>query len=232
MDEHSENWIDPALAYLRYQVALGVREVRLTAAPAREGAAPDLVSIRADLGECTRCRLHETRTTIVFGEGNPGARLMFIGEGPGRDEDLQGRPFVGRAGRLLTRMIEAMTFQRSDVYIANVVKCRPPQNRNPKSDEIETCFPFLEAQVQAIAPEVIVALGRVAASTLLETNAPMGKLRGKFQSWKGIPVMPTYHPSFLLRNEGDRRWKADAWSDLKMVMAELGIPVPDSGNKP
>jgi DNA polymerase len=232
MDEHSENRLDLALAYLRYQAAIGVREVMLAPPRDRGTAAPDLESIRADLGECTRCRLHENRTTIVFGEGNPGARLMFIGEGPGRDEDLQGRPFVGRAGGLLTKMIEAMSLERSDVYIANVVKCRPPRNRDPKRDEILTCFPFLEAQVRATAPDAIVALGRVAASTLLETKAPMGKLRGKFHSWKGIPVMPIYHPSFLLRNEDDRRWKAQTWADLKMVMAELGIPVPDSGDKP
>jgi DNA polymerase len=227
---HGEDWIEAARDYLEYQVALGVREIRL--APRRDvhKRFTDLETIRADLGDCKRCRLHEARTNIVFGEGNPRARLMFVGEGPGREEDLQGRPFVGRAGALLTRMIKAMTLERAEVYIANVVKCRPPRNRDPKEDEIIACLPFLEAQIQAVSPGVIVTLGRVPTAALLNTKAPIGKLRGRFHMRDGIPVMPTYHPSFLLRNEDDRRWKAQAWADLKMVMAELGIPVPEAGS--
>jgi DNA polymerase len=156
---------------------------------------------------------------------------MFVGEGPGAAEDRQGRPFVGRAGQLLTRMINAMTLDRTEVYITNIVKCRPPNNRDPNRVEIDTCFPFLEAQIGAIGPEVIVALGRVAAANLLETSDPIGKLRGRFHDRKGIPVMPTYHPSFLLRNEGDRRWKAEAWADLRKVMGLLEIAVPGPGSR-
>ena len=156
---------------------------------------------------------------------------MFVGEGPGAAEDREGRPFVGRAGQLLTRMIAAMGLDRSEVYIANIVKCRPPQNRDPRPDEIVTCFPFLEAQIAAIRPEVVVALGRVAAQTLLETDKSLTRLRGKFHERNGIPVMTTYHPSFLLRKEGDRRWKGQAWSDLKQVMSLLGLPEKGTGVK-
>jgi uracil-DNA glycosylase family 4 len=233
MTQRSDDWLRDARAYLEYQMGLGVREVVLPPSPKNEHAGEhgSLDSIRAELGECTRCPLHRTRRTIVFGEGSPHARLMFVGEGPGAEEDRQGRPFVGRAGQLLTRMINAMTLDRSDVYIANVVKCRPPDNRDPSRSEIDTCFPFLEAQIAAIAPEVIVALGRVAAANLLETSHAIGKLRGRFHDRQGTPVMPTYHPSFLLRNEGDRRWKAEAWADLRTVMALLDIAVPDSGSR-
>jgi DNA polymerase len=154
---------------------------------------------------------------------------MFVGEGPGADEDREGRPFVGRAGQLLTRMIKAMGLERSEVYIANVVKCRPPGNREPHPMESGTCFPFLEAQIEAVRPRTIVALGKVAAGILLETAEPIGKLRGTFHDRKGIPVMPTYHPSFLLRNEADRRWKGEAWADLKQVMNLLGLPIQDFG---
>ena len=233
MNQRSDDWLRQARAYLEYQMGLGVREVVLHPRPKNEptGTRGSLESVRADLGECTRCPLHRTRRTIVFGEGNADARLMFIGEGPGAEEDRQGRPFVGRAGQLLTRMINAMTLDRKEVYIANIVKCRPPDNRDPNRGEIDTCFPFLEAQIGAIAPEAIVALGRVAAANLLETSDPIGKLRGRFHDRMGTPVMPTYHPSFLLRNEGDRRWKAEAWADLRKVMALLEIAVPDSGSR-
>jgi len=228
------DWLEQARNYLEFQARLGPAEI---IAPRRvpehaSGATPqgkDLEKIRVELGDCVRCPLHETRTKIVFGEGNPSADLIFIGEGPGADEDRQGRPFVGRAGQLLTKMINAMTLDRNDVYIANMVKCRPPRNRNPNGLEIETCFPFLEAQIESIGPRIIVSLGKVATGRLLETNDPISKLRGKLHDRNGIPVMPTYHPSFLLRNESDRRWKAETWSDLKQVMARLEIPIPEAG---
>jgi DNA polymerase len=194
-------------------------------------AAHELQRIREEIGDCTRCPLHEKRNSIVFGEGNDRARLMFVGEGPGADEDRVGRPFVGKAGQLLTRMITAMTLERTDVYIANVVKCRPPKNRDPEAGEIEICLPFLKAQIRAVQPDVIVTLGRTATAALLRTTEPMGSLRGQFHDYDGIPVMPTYHPSFLLHNENDRSWKAKVWSDLKQVMAFLGITVPRSGVK-
>jgi len=190
----------------------------------------DLEKIREDLGDCTRCPLHKGRLKIVFGEGHPRASLMFVGEGPGADEDRQGRPFVGRAGQLLTKMIQAMGLDRSEVYIANVVKCRPPENRDPLPEEIATCFPFLEAQITAVAPRIIVALGRVAAGTLLGVKSSLSDLRGRFHDRKGVPVIPTYHPSFLLRQESDRRWKAEAWSDLKKVMELLGLPIRRAGD--
>jgi len=206
--------------YLEYQRNLGMTEVMM---PHKSRHIETLEEIREDLGECTRCPLHRDRLNIVFGEGNPSARLMFVGEGPGADEDREGRPFVGRAGQLLTKMIQAMNLDRSDVYIANVVKSRPPGNRNPASEEIRACFPFLERQIAAIQPAVIVALGKIAANTLLETEEPIGKLRGKFHDRQGVPVMPTYHPSFLLREGESRRFKAEAWADLKKVMTVLGL---------
>lgn len=177
-----------------------------------------LADIRADLGDCRRCRLCEGRKNIVFGSGDPGARLMFVGEGPGREEDLQGLPFVGEAGQLLTRMIEAMNYSRETVYICNVVKCRPPENRNPAPEEIAACSPFLLRQVKAVAPKVIVALGTFAAQTLLATKEPISRLRGKFHDYHGIPLMPTFHPAFLLRSPEKKR---EAWSDLQQVMKIL-----------
>jgi DNA polymerase len=177
-----------------------------------------LAAIRADIGDCTRCKLHEGRTNIVFGVGNPEARLMFVGEGPGADEDEQGMPFVGRAGQLLTQIVKAMGFERDDVYIANVVKCRPPGNRNPEPDEIERCEPFLMRQIDAIRPVVIVALGKFAAQTLLRSDVPITRLRGRFLTLRDIDVMPTFHPSYLLRNPAAKR---DVWDDMKMVMARL-----------
>ncbi|MFH1873959.1 MAG: uracil-DNA glycosylase [Pseudomonadota bacterium] len=179
----------------------------------------NLAEIRAELGDCTRCRLHEQRTNLVFGDGNPNADLMFVGEGPGFDEDKQGVPFVGRAGQLLTKIIEAMRLKRQDVYIANVVKCRPPDNRNPEPDEMETCFPFLEKQIAAIQPKAIVCLGKFAAQTLLKTATPISRLRGKMGEYNGIPVMPTYHPAFLLRNPDAKK---EVWEDVQQVMKILG----------
>jgi DNA polymerase len=181
-------------------------------------AAIRLTEIRADIGDCTRCKLHSGRTHIVFGVGNPEATLMFVGEGPGADEDVQGEPFVGRAGQLLTQIINAMGFAREEVYIANVVKCRPPGNRNPEPDEIAQCEPFLHAQIAAIRPRVIVALGKFAAQVLLATDTPISRLRGQFHSLRDIDVMPTFHPSYLLRNPAAKR---EVWEDMKMVIARL-----------
>lgn len=195
-----------------------------------DGGPESLEAIRELLGECTRCPLHEQRRTIVFGEGNPQAQLMFVGEGPGADEDRQARPFVGKAGQLLTRMIRAMHLDRADVYIASVVKCRPPNNREPHRQEIHTCLPFLEAQIAAVKPNVIVALGKVAATTLLDTQEPISRLRGRFHVRNGVHVMPTYHPSYLLRAEPDKRPKAETWADLQMVMSLLDSLPPARGD--
>lgn len=180
--------------------------------------------IREDLGDCTRCRLHKQgRKQIVFGVGNPRAQLMFIGEAPGADEDDQGEPFVGRAGQLLNNMIKAMGLRREGVYIANIIKCRPPGNRTPERDECDTCSPFLMRQIAVIKPKVIVALGAVAAKTLLAINAPMAELRGHWYQFRGTKLAVTYHPAFLLR---DPRQKKEAWKDLQMVMKELGLTMP------
>ena len=182
-----------------------------------------LAEIRDDIGECTRCRLHKGRTKLVFGVGNVNADIMFVGEGPGADEDKQGEPFVGRAGQLLNNMITAMGIKREDVYIANVVKCRPPENRTPEKDECDTCSPFLLRQIEVIQPKMIVALGAVAAKNLLGLNDSMGNLRGKIYDFHGTKLVATYHPAYLLR---DPRQKAEAWKDLQMVMRELGMAVP------
>ena len=179
-----------------------------------------LPRIREDIGDCTRCKLHKGRTKIVFGTGNPNADLMFVGEGPGRDEDLSGEPFVGRAGKLLTDMIKAMGLQREDVYIANVVKCRPPENRLPEKDEITTCSPFLMRQIDAIKPKVICTLGSCSAQTLLQTAQGISKLRGEWFDFRGAKLMPTYHPAYLLRNPAA---KPEVWKDLQKVMAVLGL---------
>jgi len=184
---------------------------------------PALLDIRQGLGECQRCKLGQGRTRLVFGVGNPRAELMFVGEGPGEDEDRQGEPFVGRAGQLLTKMIEAMGFERADVYIANVVKCRPPGNRNPEPDEIEACEPFLRAQIAAVGPKVIVALGKFAAQTLLRETSPISRLRGRWFAYEGVKLMPTFHPAYLLRSPQE---KVKAWEDLQLVMKELGKAPP------
>src|SRR5579859_355350 len=179
-----------------------------------------LLRIRADIGDCTRCKLHRGRTKLVFGDGNPDAQLVFVGEGPGRDEDAQGLPFVGRAGKLLTQMIEAMGLRRQDVYICNVVKCRPPENRTPEKDEVETCSPFLLRQLDVISPKVIVCLGAVAAQTLLETNRGISHFRGQWLEFRGRKLMATYHPAYLLRNPSA---KGEVWKDLQKVMVVLGL---------
>ena len=181
-----------------------------------------LTSIRADLGDCQRCGLSKTRRKIVFGEGTPKAELVFVGEGPGSEEDRTGRPFVGPAGELLTRIIEAMKLSREQVYICNVVKCRPPGNRNPTPEEIATCSPFLARQLDVMAPKVICTLGGFPAQMLLNTQTPVSKLRGRFHTYKDIKVMPTFHPAYLLRNPDQKR---AVWEDMKEIMAVLRIPL-------
>jgi len=176
---------------------------------------------------CTRCRLCETRTNTVFGEGDADAKVVFVGEGPGENEDLKGRPFVGRAGELLDRQIAAMGFRRDQVYICNIVKCRPPGNRQPAADEAATCTPYLQRQLEIIEPRVIVTLGLSAARYMLDTKLSMTKLRGNWHTWRGIKLMPTFHPAYLLRQYTPET-RAAVWSDLKQVLAELGLPVPQS----
>ena len=191
--------------------------------PAEESALAavhTLTQLRAEIGDCQRCRLCEKRNSIVFGVGNPDAEIVFVGEGPGYEEDKQGEPFVGRAGQLLTQIItKGMQMQRSDVYIANVVKCRPPENRNPEPDEIAACEPFLLKQLEIIRPKIIITLGKFAAQTLLKDTTPITRLRGKWQSYHGIKLMPTLHPAYLLRNPKDKRL---VWEDIKAVLREIG----------
>jgi DNA polymerase len=182
------------------------------------GRAEALIRLREEIGDCSRCKLCKSRKNIVFGEGLPEAELMFIGEGPGRDEDIQARPFVGSAGKLLTSLIEKMGMSREGVYIANIVKCRPPNNRDPEEDEISACMPFVERQIQIIRPKVIITLGRVASQALLNTKAPISRLRGTFFERCDIPVMPTFHPAYLLRNPKDK-WLT--WDDVQKVLAKL-----------
>ncbi len=192
-----------------------------------EDPAASLKAIRERIGDCRRCRLCERRTQIVFGVGSPKARVMFVGEGPGAEEDKQGEPFVGRAGQLLTDIItKGMSLKRTDVYIANVVKCRPPENRVPEPDEMAACIPFLEAQVEAIRPEVIVALGATAVQGLLGVKVQITKFRGEWTNFKGTPLMPTFHPSYLLRNPSAKK---EVWTDIRAVMKRLGIEVPKRG---
>lgn len=191
--------------------------------PAVRGAA-SLEQLRDVIGDCNRCKLCSGRTNIVFGVGNANADLMFVGEGPGEDEDRQGLPFVGRAGVLLTDIItKGMGLRREDVYIANVVKCRPPNNRNPEPDEIVACEPFLHRQIALIRPRVLVTLGKFATQVLLRSRTPISKLRGQWHDYQGVPLMPTFHPAYLLRNPGDKRI---VWEDIKQVMARLELPVP------
>jgi DNA polymerase len=201
------------------------QEGEVTEAPRAEAVAlfatqaAALTAIRADIGDCTRCKLHTLgRRQVVFGVGNPNADLMFVGEAPGADEDIQGEPFVGRAGQLLTKIIEAIGLSRSDVYIANVIKCRPPQNRNPEQDEVDTCEPFLFRQVDVIQPKVIVALGTFAARALLRTLDPISRLRGRVFEYRGAKLIPTFHPAYLLRNPSSKR---EVWEDMKLVRSLL-----------
>ena len=179
----------------------------------------DLEAVRTELGDCRRCPLGDRRQHLVFGEGNPSAELVFVGEAPGADEDAQGRPFVGRAGQLLTKIIAAMGLKREEVYICNILKCRPPGNRNPLPDEIAACEPFLIRQLGVIRPRVICAMGGIAAHALLKSEAPISVLRGRFHSYQGIPLMPTYHPAYLLRNPGAKK---QVWEDVQGIMKRLG----------
>ncbi len=229
--------IESARSHLEYQLEMGLegldrRELERARSAARErmgrtreNPAESLRRIKSELGDCRRCPLHKKRTNLVFGEGDPYARVMFVGEGPGADEDAQGLPFVGKAGKLLTDVIEkGMRLERAEVYIANVVKCRPPNNRDPEPEEMATCLPFLKKQIEAIKPRAIVALGRVAAHALLETEAPISRLRGNWHDLDGLKVMPTYHPSYLLRNPAAKR---ETWADIKKVMEYLGLPIEE-----
>ena len=206
-------------AYLEAQRELGLEytDARWPEPPV-PARPPTLSEVREELGDCTRCKLHRHRTQIVFGVGNANARLVFVGEAPGADEDAQGEPFVGRAGQLLTKIIQAMGMQREDVYICNIIKCRPPNNRTPESDEILACQPFLLKQLQAIGPQFICALGGPATQTLLKTKEPISRLRGKFYDFHGIPLLPTYHPAFLLRNPSEKK---TVWDDMKLLLREM-----------
>ncbi len=227
MGEHSTAELHQLIRELRewlaFQGRLGWQGVAARPAlPAAQAEAarkrPTLAEIREEMGECRRCKLWRGRTNLVFGEGSPNAALMFVGEGPGAEEDLQGRPFVGAAGQLLNNLLRKLGLSREEVYIANVVKSRPPGNREPEADEIEACLPFLQKQIEAIQPQVIVTLGRVATQALLGTNTPLTRLRGKWQEYRGIAVMPTFHPSYLLRFPKERH---KTWDDMQQVMERL-----------
>ena len=226
MEKKYEELIADLKTYLEYLKESGIEALPLSAETRRQAPASSphpserltLEEIREQLGDCRRCKLHRTRKTIVFGEGNTQATLMFVGEGPGFDEDVQGRPFVGRAGQLLTKIIQSIGLQRSEVYIANIVKCRPPQNRNPEPEEIDACHPFLVKQIEAIQPRIICALGTFAAQTLLKTSTKITALRGQVFELDGIKLIPTYHPAFLLRNPGKKR---EVWEDMKRILEFL-----------
>jgi DNA polymerase len=199
-----------------------IAKIVVTAQAAQPAA---LESIREEIGDCTRCKLHKGRSSIVFGEGDPKAAVLFVGEGPGFEEDQQGRPFVGAAGQLLTDIIEkGMKIKRAEVYICNIVKCRPPNNRNPEPDEVEACIGFVKKQINVIKPKVIVTLGNVPTQNLLGTKQGITKMRGVWQEYEGIPVMPTFHPSYLLRSPGE---KGKVWEDIKLVMKKLGMSIPE-----
>lgn len=220
MDENINEMIGDLKFYLEYLKGMGIISIPASEMKPDE---PDqsnvltLADVQKELGDCKRCKLHRTRRTIVFGEGNEKATLMFIGEGPGYDEDVQGRPFVGRAGQLLTKIIQSINLSREEVYIANIIKCRPPQNRNPEPDEIQSCSLFLMKQIRVIQPKIICALGTFSAQTLLKTDTKITALRGKLFDLEGIKVIPTYHPAFLLRNPDKKR---EVWEDMKKI-AEL-----------
>jgi len=203
--------------FLLYQKEQGVLGLPLLQQHATVNKDRPLENVRSELGECTRCKLHQHRRHIVFGTGNPDAQLVFVGEGPGGEEDVQGKPFVGRAGQLLTKIINSIDLTRDEVYIANIIKCRPPNNRNPEPDEIKACEPFLIKQLDAIKPKIICALGTFAAQTLLETDERISRLRGKFIPYQNSRLIATFHPAFLLRNPQRKR---DVWEDMKMIRKE------------
>ena len=237
MDEVLREFLDitaQVQAHLEYRRALGVSFVETTSVRSPQAVvhpvtptiettpvsqASGLAAVREELGDCVRCKLHKGRKNIVFGEGDPNATIVFVGEGPGQEEDVQGRPFVGAAGQLLTDIIvKGMQLKRQDVYICNIVKCRPPGNRNPEPDEIEACEPFLIKQLQAINPKIIIGLGNVAVKTLLKTKEGITSLRGNWKTYQGIPLMPTFHPAYLLRTPSDKKL---VWEDIKKVIAEI-----------
>jgi len=230
MPDQLANEIRTTLAAARsqfeYLTDLGFEEQKVIVPSGADGlnaeaAIPGSEALEAifnELGDCQRCGLGASRTKLVYGVGNPNARLVFVGEAPGREEDLQGEPFVGEAGRLLDRILQAMGLHRDDVYLCNVLKCRPPNNRDPQPDEVATCEAFLVRQIAAIRPQIIIGLGRFAVHSLLKTNAPISKLRGEWQNYQGIPLMPTYHPAYLLSNPEGKR---DVWDDMKQVLRRL-----------
>jgi DNA polymerase len=214
-----EGWLHPPRTAIDPSPAADPPTDIKTVSPAAAGET--LAQIREDLGDCQRCKLWRQRRHIVFGQGDPRAMLVFVGEGPGLDEDRQGEPFVGAAGQLLTKIIQAMGLPRDRVYICNIIKCRPPKNRTPEADEVAACLPFLERQLAAIGPECICALGAVAARTLLQTDLPISRLRGRFHDYRGIAVMPIFHPAYLLRNPAQKR---AVWQDVQQIMARLDLP--------
>jgi uracil-DNA glycosylase family 4 len=220
MYENINEMVSDLKSYLEYLKGMGISSLPASESNSEKTVSSEILTlaeVRKELGDCKRCKLYRARRTIVFGEGNDKAELMFIGEGPGYDEDVQGRPFVGRAGQLLTKIIESINLPRQEVYITNIVKCRPPQNRNPEPDEIQSCNPFLMNQITVIQPKIICALGTFSAQTLLKTDTKITALRGKLFDLEGIKVIPTYHPAFLLRNPERKR---EVWEDMKKI-AEL-----------
>lgn len=221
MDKKAQEIVADLKSYLEYLKGMGIEALPVSEIRSDEDIRSEVTSleeIRKELGDCKRCKLHRTRRTIVFGEGNPKTKLMFIGEGPGYDEDIQGRPFVGKAGQLLTKIIQSINLPREEVYITNIIKCRPPQNRNPEPDEIQNCHPFLVKQIHAIQPKIICALGAFAAQTLLKTDVKITSLRGRSYDLSGIKVFPTYHPAYLLRNP---ERKKEVWEDMKQISKYL-----------
>ncbi|MGO8988986.1 MAG: uracil-DNA glycosylase [bacterium] len=220
MDENVDEMIGNLKSYLEYLKGIGIAFLPTSEAGSEEATRTEILTlaeVRKELGDCKRCKLHRARRTIVFGEGNEKSSLMVIGEGPGYDEDVQGRPFVGKAGQLLTKILQSINLPREEVYITNIIKCRPPQNRNPEPDEIQSCNPFLMKQIAVIQPRIICALGAFSAQTLLKTDTKITALRGKLFDLEGIKVIPTYHPAFLLRNPERKR---EVWEDMKKI-AEL-----------
>jgi len=221
MDENVNEMIGNLKSYLEYLKGIGVGFLPISEGDPEEATQVPIVTldeVRKELGDCSRCKLHRTRRTIVFGEGNEKASLMVIGEGPGYDEDIQGRPFVGKAGQLLTKILQSVNLAREEVYITNIVKCRPPQNRNPEPDEIQSCSPFLMKQINVIQPKIICALGTFSAQTLLKTETKITTLRGKIYDLAGITVIPTFHPAFLLRNPERKR---EVWEDMKKIAERM-----------
>jgi len=231
MDRFVQEIIDDLRSYLEYIKEMGITDIPTSESNSGSVLSPTLEEIRRELGDCRRCKLHRTRRTIVFGEGNKNAKLMIIGEGPGYEEDVQGKPFVGKAGQLLTKILHSIHFQREEVYITNIIKCRPPQNRNPEPNEIQSCYPFLIKQIHAIQPQIICALGTFAAQTLLKTDAKITNLRGRFYEFAGIKLLPTYHPAYLLRNPERKR---EVWEDMKQIskwLAQKGGAFQPLGGK-